>query len=104
MMTGYIVFFVFLAVIVGLQKFLVPSLSQVSSESIGLSGMGGSVNPNIASEYSTIFRNLILIQGGFAGLAVGKMAEGSEVSGLKHSMFMMFIGFLVFSLSNFINF
>lgn len=100
MMTGYIVFFVFLAVIIGLQKFLVPSLAQVNSQDIGLSGLGGSVNPNIAAEYSDIFRNLILLQGGFAGLAVGKMAEGSTVSGLKHSMFMMVIGFLVFTLAN----
>ncbi|MBS3054965.1 MAG: type II secretion system F family protein [Candidatus Aenigmarchaeota archaeon] len=100
MMTGYIVFFVFLSVIIGLQKFLVPSLAQVSGEDIGLSGLGGATNPNIAAEYSAIFRNLILLQGGFAGLAVGKMSEGSTVSGLKHSMFMMVIGFLVFTLAN----
>lgn len=100
MMTGYIVFFVFLSVIIGLQKFLVPSLAQVSGEDIGLSGLGGATNPNIAAEYSAIFRNLILLQGGFAGLAVGKMSEGSTVSGLKHSMFMMVIGFLVYTLAN----
>lgn len=100
MMTGYIVFFVFLAVIIGLQTFLVPSLAQVNTQDSGLSGLGGNANPNIAAEYSDIFRNLILLQGGFAGLAVGKMAEGSTVSGLKHSMIMMVIGFLVFTLAN----
>jgi len=104
LMTGYIVFFVFLAVIIGLQKFLVPSLSQVSGESIGLAGLGGGSNPNITAEYSAIFRNLILLQGGFAGLAIGKMAEGSVVNGFKHSMVMMVIGFLVFTLSNIFTF
>ncbi|MFH0711163.1 MAG: type II secretion system F family protein [Candidatus Aenigmatarchaeota archaeon] len=96
MMTGYIVFFVFLSVIVGLEKFLVPTLSQVSTESIGMAGLGGGNTPNMAAEYSSIFRNLILLQGGFAGLAVGKMAEGSMVSGFKHSMIMMVVGFAIY--------
>lgn len=95
MMTGYIIFFVFLVVIIGLGKFLVPSLTQISTASLG-----GSVtqNPqNLADQYKVIFRNLILLQGLFAGLAVGKMAEGSTISGAKHSMFMMIIGLIVFT-------
>jgi flagellar protein FlaJ len=99
MMTGYIVFFVFLVVIIGLERFLVPSLSQVSSAGMGMAIMG---NPqeDLANEYKSIFRNLILIQGLFAGLTVGKMAEGSTISGVKHSMFMMFVGMLIFIVSS----
>ena len=100
MITGYIVFFVFLGVIIGLERFLVPSLSQVTPLGMGLGGMPTpSATENLAEEYKTVFRNLILIQGLFAGLAVGKMAEGALVAGLKHSMFMMFVGMLIFTLA-----
>jgi flagellar protein FlaJ len=95
MMTGYIVFFVFLSVIIGLERFLVPSLAQVNPGNIGM-GAIGATQEGLVNEYKTIFRNLILIQGCFAGLAVGKMAEGSTISGVKHSMFMMFVGIMVF--------
>lgn len=95
MMTGYIVFFVFLSVIIGLERFLIPSLAQVNPGGFGMSTL---VAPqeNLVVEYKTVFRNLILIQGLFAGLAVGKMAEGSTISGLKHSMVMMFVGIVVY--------
>lgn len=99
LMTGYIVFFVFLSVIIGLEKFLVPSLAQVNPGGIGMSGLGPP-QENLVSEYKVIFRNLILIQGLFAGLSVGKMAEGTTISGVKHSMFMMFVGILIYMIAS----
>lgn len=97
MMTGYIIFFVFLVVIIGLGKFLVPSLSEVSSAGLGQIGQNVPATTDLSDQYRTIFRNLILLQGLFAGLAVGKMAEGSTISGVKHSMIMMIVGILVFT-------
>lgn len=95
--TGYIIFFVFLAVIIGLEKYLVPSLGQVSAQSLTQISAGGAASQsNLSKEYSEIFRNLILMQGLFAGLTVGKMAEGAVVSGIKHSVFMMVAGILIF--------
>lgn len=92
MITGYIIFFVFLAVILGLERFLVPSLTQ----NIPL-GVVSAIPPEVlAEEYKGIFRNLILMQGFFAGLSVGKMAEGAIIAGIKHSMFMMVVGIIVF--------
>jgi flagellar protein FlaJ len=91
--TGYIIFFVFLAVIVALEKFLVPSLAQAP-----LAATAGLEPQKVMEEYKTIFMGLILIQGFFAGLTVGKMAEGEMVAGLKHSLFMMFVGGMVFVL------
>jgi flagellar protein FlaJ len=92
MITGYIIFFVFLGVMIALGKFLVPTLGQVS--------LPGSGTPqtatNIAQQYKEMFMTLILIQGFFAGLIVGKMAEGAMISGIRHSFIMMFIGGLVF--------
>lgn len=95
MMTGYIVFFVFLSVMIALSKFLVPSLSEVNPGQLTL-GTIQAPQVDISAEYKVIFRNLILIQGLFAGLTVGKMAEGATISGVKHSVFMMFSGALVF--------
>jgi flagellar protein FlaJ len=65
----------------------------------GLTGTGTPVQSDFAAQYKVIFRNLILIQGLFAGLTVGKMAEGAMLTGIKHSLFMMFVGFLVFTIA-----
>jgi flagellar protein FlaJ len=100
MITGYIIFFVFLAVIIALQMFLVPALSSTPTSMLGGEAIAtGGVSEASAEEFQNIFRNLIIVQGFFAGLAVGKMAEGAIAAGLKHSMFMMFIGSLVFALA-----
>jgi flagellar protein FlaJ len=101
LMTGYIIYFVFLMVIIGLGKFLVPSLSDVSTAGLGTSlgsAPAASSSTDLAGEYKVIFRNLIMLQGLFAGLAVGKMAEGSIISGVKHSMIMMTVGIVVFTI------
>jgi archaeal flagellar protein FlaJ len=98
LMTGYIIFFVFLAVIIGLGKFLVPSLSEISTSGLGTTIEQTTSPTDLANEYKIIFRNLILLQGLFAGLTVGKMSEGSTVSGIKHSIFMMVIGIVVFTI------
>jgi flagellar protein FlaJ len=94
MVTGYIIFFVFLIVIIGLEQFLVPSLSQASS-----GGMVGNAAKNMSSEYHAMFRNLIIIQGFFAGLVIGKMSEGVVVGGIKHSLILMIVGILVYTLT-----
>lgn len=100
MLTGYIIFFVFLAVLIGLDKFLVPSIANVGPS--GLAGIGGPALPptELSTAFKEIFRNLILIQGLFAGLTVGKMAEGSVLAGLKHSFFMMFAGIVIFTIGS----
>jgi len=86
--TGYIVFFVFLGVMIGLKKFLLPSLTELS-----VGAAPPAIKPTlIAKEYTGMFQNLIVIQGFFAGLIVGKMAEGQVWAGVKHSLIMMVIG------------
>lgn len=95
MITGYIVFFVFLAVMIGLEKFIIPTMSTGGVE--GTSITSAAVQENLAKEYKSIFRNLIIIQGLFAGLSVGKMAEGAMISGLKHGLIMVMVGILIFT-------
>jgi len=96
LITGYVIFFVFLGVIIGLEKFLIPTFTQ--SQSLGETAGIPQLSEATVESFKTIFMHLILIQGFFTGLAVGKMAEGAVVAGLKHSMIMMFIGGLVFAI------
>jgi len=83
MLTGYVIFFVFLGVLVALQKFMIPTLN-----------LGGSPMFN----YGIMFRQLILIQGFFSGLVIGKMSEGKMISGLKHAIILMILGYAVLAL------
>lgn len=129
MITGYIIFFVFLGVMIALGTFLIPNIAGTSM-SMSLTGTGKeSIScPSLDQEvcetqignndeqacywdkkkmecqameirmYKELFMTLILIQGFFAGLIVGKMSEGSMISGIRHSFIMMFVGILVFIL------
>ena len=87
MITGYVIFFVFLGVVIGLEKFLIPSL-QTSIPNV----QGFGTPEAIVAEFKIVLRNLIFLQGLFAGLIVGKMSEGSVVAGIKHSVILTFIG------------
>lgn len=86
MVNGYVIFFVFLAVMYGLSEFLVPAFQYQGSAT------------ELAASYESIFRDLIVIQGIFAGISIGKMAEGSVFAGVKHGMVLVTIGYTVFTL------
>jgi archaellum biogenesis protein FlaJ (TadC family) len=100
LMTGYVIFFVFLIVIIGLQKFLIPMLTDISTQK-SLTGADLGVT-DMASQYRSIFRNLIILQGFFAGLVIGKMSEGQIAGGIKHSLFLIIVGIIIYSMSGFI--
>ncbi|MBW6462348.1 MAG: type II secretion system F family protein [DPANN group archaeon] len=87
MMQGYIIFFVFIGVMIGLVVFLLPILG---SDTLGGTGVA---NANLVSEYTTKFRHLSVIQGFFSGIAIGKLSEGSISAGFKHAAIMSFIGY-----------
>ena len=42
--------------------------------------------------------HMCLIQGLLGGLVAGKMGEGSVAAGLKHSLILMTVGFIIFIL------
>lgn len=93
MITGYTIFFIFIGVLIILQKFLVPSLSVFSSPEMSIGNL-----ENMNKTYYDIFQWLILIEGFFSGLVVGKMAEGSLLAGLKHSFVLISVGYGAFLL------
>ncbi len=95
--TSYLIFFVFIAILVILQTFLIPALSPPA----GLTG-GVITSPTAGLQdvYNTSFINFIIIQGFFAGLVTGKMAEGSIVAGFKHSILLIVVGYTIFSMAS----
>lgn len=90
--SGYLIFFVFLGILVSLQKFLIPSLTAISSPELGIAATGAT------AFYAGIFQWLILIQGFFSGLVIGKMAEGDLTAGFKHCLVLMLVGYIVLTL------
>jgi archaeal flagellar protein FlaJ len=91
MLTGYVIFFVFIGVLIIMQG-LIPNLGIFSSTESSTGDTG--------SFFADTFRTLIVIQGFFSGLVIGKMSEGSMISGLKHSLILVMVGvvaLLIFS-------
>lgn len=103
MVTGYVIFFIFLGVMIGLQVFLIPSLNfqqQANVQGMEL-GTGFSQGGEGTQElYSNMFQWLIVIQGAFSGVAIGKMAEGTIMSGLRHSVVLVSLGYSLFLIAS----
>jgi len=95
---GYIIFFVFLVIILVMQFQILPMVSGVSDiGDIGISGVGsvGATGGISQEEMSGAFLYMLLIQGFFTGLAVGKLSEGTVKAGVKHSFALMLLAFFI---------
>lgn len=96
---GYIVFFIFIAIMLVLEVKLVPMIQgMVQGLQGGLSGVGivegaGEVNVNL--NFKRVFLSLIMVQGLFAGLMIGKFSEGSIKYGVKHSVALIVMSLLL---------
>ncbi len=96
---GYIIFFVFVIIILVMQFQILPMISGIADVgTIGIGGLGGLGGGGAATdqeEVSISFLYLLLVQGFFSGLTIGKLAEGSVKSGIKHSFALMLMSFLI---------
>jgi len=97
LVTSYMIFFIFVFILLVLKTFLMPSFGTMQSSP---NLMEENERPTTIPEelYAQTFVNFIVVQGFFAGLSTGKMAEGSMIAGLKHSIVLIVIGYTVFSL------
>jgi flagellar protein FlaJ len=95
MMTGDIIFFVFIGVMVGLEKFLLPALK---FGAVGITGGIPAAPPETKEVLGKMFINLAVIQGAFSGLSIGKLAEGRISAGIKHSVILSLIGYTVLTI------
>lgn len=106
MVQGYFVFFIFIAIMIIVQIYLLPQLGDITLTVS--SGLGGAFNGDIGSlagtqttnglsilDFNNIFLGLILIQGFFAGIMIGKFAEGNAKMGLKHSAILVIVSYLI---------
>jgi len=107
---GYVIFFIFLVIILVMQYKILPLISSFNTS--GLSGAtaafgssiipsGGSTNID-TSQLSNSFLYLILVQGLFSGLTIGKLSEGSIRAGIKHSFALMIFSFIITTGANLI--
>ena len=99
---GYIVFFVFIGIMLLLQLWLFPQLEgalHVEGESdfdfSSVGGLGGFFKKGEQTNLDFAFFSLVLIQGFFAGIMIGKFSEGSIKKGLLHSLALMTIAALI---------
>jgi flagellar protein FlaJ len=95
-MTSYLIFFVFIFIMVIIQVMILPTLTPSEISEVTLIE---NVTPITPEEYQTIFTVFIVLQGFFAGIATGKMSEGSLTAGFKHSLILVIVGYAIFSLA-----
>jgi len=92
---GYIIFLVFIVIILVMQYKILPLISGIAD--MRTLGTGGSeIGGEIGSEdISGSFLYLLIIQGFFSGLTIGKLSEGSLKAGIKHSFALVVASFLI---------
>lgn len=96
---GYIIFLIFIVIMLVLQFKILPLLNNLNINTSGLDSTAlASVSTGTAikpEEFSMLFLFLLLTQGFFAGLTIGKISEGTVKAGLKHSFILVLISWLL---------
>jgi archaeal flagellar protein FlaJ len=97
MIQGYVVFFVFIAIMLTLQLKLFPELIAAGiGEGLSTIGLGSSViGQGEQVNLDMIFFSLVIIQGTFAGIMIGKFTEGTFKQGLLHSLILVISATLI---------
>ncbi len=88
---GYLIFFVFIIIMLVLEFKILPLVSDLKSGE-GLNISVNSMNPN---QFAMPLFVMLLVQSFFAGLVIGKIAEGSIRDGFKHSFILLALTLLV---------
>ena len=95
---GYIIFVVFMIIVLIMQFQILPMVSGIADTgSLGIGSGGEAID---SAEIANAFLYLLLIQGLFTGLTIGRLAEGNIKSGIKHSFALMFLSFIVSAAAN----
>lgn len=93
----YISFFVFIGIVYIITTTFLSTLAQ-SAAKVASSGANINMLRGInVSTYKNIFMHAAIFQGFFGGLVAGVMGEGSLSSGVKHSLVMLTIAYILFT-------
>ncbi len=95
---GYIIFFIFIGIMLVMEYKILPLALDIQ----GFSGLGGDITaektPNTMlskEQFSNLFLYLLIAQGLFTGLAIGKLTEGAIRAGIRHSFIMVISAVLI---------
>jgi len=106
---GYIIFLIFIIIMLVMQFKILPIASGLGAgfegeatgviETVG-GGLGGIISGGggptaTPEELSRPFFWLLIVQGFFAGLVIGKLSEGKVKAGLKHSFILVVLAVLI---------
>ena len=96
----YISFLVFVGIIYVISSTFLEQMVKAGEKTTASGGraIAMSLTRQGLADYNRIFFHGALIQGASSGLIAGVMGEGSVLSGLKHSVIMVTIGYLLFTL------
>jgi flagellar protein FlaJ len=102
LMVCYVSYFVFLGVIMIISYVFLPMMQKSADIATGRALPGGlgqfAVSDANLATYNMLFFHALVIQGFFAGIVTGKMAEGKVVAGLKHSVFFIIVAVIAYAL------
>jgi flagellar protein FlaJ len=93
---GYIIFLVFIVIMLVMQFKILPMTSEISQGGAEFQGFGGG-GAYTATEISQPMLYLLLVQGLFTGLIIGKLAEGNLKAGIKHSFALVALSLLIYT-------
>ncbi len=99
---GYVIFFIFIGIILVMEFKIIPLAAGVGSIGGFTTGSGFLQEPTETNaisveKFTEPFLYLLIAQGMFVGLVIGKLTEGSIKKGIKHSFILMIAAFLVSS-------
>lgn len=106
---GYIVFLIFIAIMLVMQFRILPITSEIGTAGagglsegfdLGITGTGESGRTAAEAQVSVedmarSFLYLLVVQGFFVGLVIGKISEGSVKAGLKHSFILVTLAIII---------
>ena len=90
----YIAYFVFVVVIIVLSTQFLPMMEESAAAGGAAASGFGMASPDVAL-YRTLFFHALVLQGFFSGLVTGKIGEGRMIAGLKHSLVLVAISFVI---------
>jgi len=94
----YISFLVFVGVIFVISTTFLAEMAAAGERMAATGAQGGFLGIFDLDAYTRLFKHAAIIQGLSSGLMAGTMGEGSVMAGLKHSVVMMTIGYVIFTL------
>jgi flagellar protein FlaJ len=95
---GYIIFIIFIIIMLVMEFKILPIVTGITLGMEGSyisGGIGTSFTKVSPQQLSLPFFILLLVQGLFAGLIIGKIAEGNVRAGIKHSFILTVLAVLI---------